>query len=69
MSDCLITRFSSSNRYQEAMQVWEDEKSQGQLNPDLYSVVMAMCEKLASGEAAIAVRKDMTDHGWTMDNK
>lgn len=51
------------------MQVWEDEKSQGQLNPDLYSVVMAMCERLGSGEAAIAVRKDMTDQGWTMDSK
>lgn len=60
---------SSSNRYQEAMQVWEDEKSQGQMNPDLYSVIMAMCDRLASGEAAIAVRKDMADQGWNMDDK
>ena len=35
----------------------------------IYMVVMSMCDKLSSGEAAKAVRKDMDSQGWTMNAK
>ena len=35
----------------------------------IYTVVMSMCEKLGSGEAARTVREDMDRQGWTMNAK
>ena len=35
----------------------------------VYTVVMSMCDKLSSGEAARAVREDMDRQGWTMNAK
>lgn len=38
-------------------------------DPSIYTVVMSMCEKIGSGEAAKAVREDMDRQGLTMNTK
>ena len=33
----------------------------------MYTVVMSVCDKIGSGEAAIAVKEDIDRMGWKMD--
>ena len=49
--------------------MWELEKLHGLNDPSLYAVVMKVCERIASAEAARAVREDMLAQGWSMDRR
>ncbi len=48
------------------MSVWEREKELGRADPALYTVVMAMCERMKSAELAVAVKEDMEGENWEM---
>ena len=48
------------------MNTWEREKELGRADPALYTVVMAMCERMKSAELAAAVREDMERENWSM---
>ena len=65
--DHLILTPHSQGQYQKALDLWDREKASGQADPSLYTVVMRVCEKLCSAEAAKAVREDMVRQGWQMD--
>ncbi len=38
----------------------------GRMDTDSYTMVMAMCERLGSSEAALALREDMRSQGLAM---
>ena len=59
----------SQQRYDEAMDLWDVLKSRGQVDPALYSVVMAMCEKMGSADRARDVRREMKRLNLIMDEK
>lgn len=60
----------SQCKYSEAVTLWEEKKASGQIeDPSVYTAVMSLCEKIASGEAAMAVRDDIERRGWKMDPK
>ena len=58
----------SQGRYSEAITFWEQAKAARQIeDPSIYTAVMSVCEKIGSGEAAIAVREDMEGQRWSMN--
>ncbi len=57
---------SSSGQYDRVLYLWEESKMTGRMDTDSYSIVMAMCERLGSSEAALALREDMRSQGLAM---
>ena len=53
------------NNYDRVLDSWEESKITGRMDTDSYTIVIAMCEKLGSSEAALALREDMRSHWWT----
>ncbi len=46
--------------------MWEESKMSGRMDTESYTIVMAMCERLGSSEAALALREDMRSQGLAM---
>ncbi len=41
----------------------------GSMDTDSFTIVMAMCERLGSSEAALALREDMRSQGLAMEDR
>ncbi len=60
---------TSSGQYDRALDLWEESKMSGSMDTDSYTIVMAMCERLGSSEAALALREDMRSQGLAMEDR
>lgn len=54
-------------QFEPVLLAWEREKELNRADPALYTVVMAMCERLKSAELAVAVKEDMDLQKWGME--
>ena len=62
-------QLNSQGRFELVMNIWEREKELNQANSALYTVVMAMCERIRSAELAEAVKSDMERQELIMESK
>ncbi len=71
MSECVACYSPppSTGQYHHALTHWEESKNSGTLDTHTYTLVMAMCERLGSSEAALAIREDMRSQGLAMEAK
>lgn len=64
-----LTRKCSQGEFKFVIRHWDRAKQLGQANRQLYTVVMAMCERIKSAELAVAVKDDLERQNWTMETR